>query len=61
MEEGPIMPFKSAKQRKAMYAAASGNSMAGISKTVARKFIKDSGGKTRKKKKKRPTNAMNEY
>lgn len=33
-------PFKSEKQRKAMYAAAKGKSTAGIPKKVAKKFIK---------------------
>lgn len=37
-----FMPFQSDKQRRAMYAAASGNSTIGIPKDVARKFIKDS-------------------
>jgi len=36
------MPFESSKQRKAMYAAASGKSNIGIPKEVAKKFIKHS-------------------
>lgn len=36
------MPFKSEKQRKAMYAAAKGKSKIGIPKKVAKKFVKDS-------------------
>jgi 8-oxo-dGTP pyrophosphatase MutT (NUDIX family) len=36
------MPFESEKQRKAMYAAASGRSNIGIPKEVAKKFIKHS-------------------
>jgi len=36
------MPFESEKQRKAMYAAASGKSNIGIPKEVAKKFIKHS-------------------
>jgi hypothetical protein len=42
-----IMPFKSDKQRKAMYAAAKGKSTAGIPKQVARKFIKHRSPKGR--------------
>jgi hypothetical protein len=47
------MPFKSAKQRRAMYAAAKGKSTIGISKKAAKKFIahsKKSSGRKRKKK-----------
>lgn len=51
------MPFKSAKQRRAMYAAASGNSNIGISQSAAKKFIKHSdaqmNNKGRRQKKKR--------
>lgn len=39
------MPFKSAKQRRAMYAAASGKGKIGISKKAAKKFIAHSKGK----------------
>lgn len=42
------MPFKSAKQRKAIHAAAKGKSTIGIPKKAAKKFIADA-----KKKKKR--------
>ena len=44
------MPYKSVKQRKAMYAAAAGHSTLGINKLAARKFIKHSGGKPVKRK-----------
>ncbi len=47
------MPFKSAKQRRAMYAAASGRGKVGISRKAAKKFIahsKKSSGRKRKKK-----------
>ena len=47
------MPFKSAKQKRAMYAAASGKSKIGISKAGAKKFIAHS--KKAKKKKRRPS------
>ena len=43
------MPFKSAKQRKAVYAAAKGKSKVGISKTAARKFIKHSAKPKKRK------------
>ena len=46
------MPFKSAKQRRAMHAAASGKSKIGISKAGAKKFIAHSK-KTKRKKKRR--------
>ena len=36
---GVIMPFKSAKQKRAMHAAAAGKSKIGISKKGAKKFI----------------------
>ncbi|KKN27338.1 hypothetical protein LCGC14_0865630 [marine sediment metagenome] len=42
------MPFKSAKQRRAMYAAASGRGKIGISKKAAKKFIKHSKPKKRR-------------
>jgi hypothetical protein len=42
------MPFKSDKQRRAMYAAAKGKSKIGISKKAAKKFISHSKGKTAK-------------
>ena len=45
------MPFKSAKQRRAMYAAAKGKSKIGISKKGAKKFIAHSKRKKRRKKK----------
>ena len=47
------MPFKSARQKRAMYAAASGKGNIGISKKAAKKFIyhsKKSSGRKRKKK-----------
>ncbi|KKL85189.1 hypothetical protein LCGC14_1957230 [marine sediment metagenome] len=47
------MPFKSAKQKRAMYAAASGRSKIGISKAEAKKFIAHSKGKTVKRKKRK--------
>jgi len=47
------MPFKSAKQKRAMYAAASGRSKIGISKAGAKKFIAHSKGKTAKRKKRK--------
>jgi len=43
------MPFKSEKQRKAMYAAAEGRSTIGISKKGAKKFIAHSKDKPVKK------------
>lgn len=49
------MPFESDKQRKAMYASASGKGTSGIPKHVAKKFIKDSGGEVKKKTKKKHT------
>lgn len=45
------MPFRSPKQRKAMYAAAEGHSTLGISKSGAKKFIAHSKDKPVKKKK----------
>lgn len=36
------MPFASEKQRRAMYAAASGESKSGIPRKVAKKYIADS-------------------
>lgn len=49
------MPFKSEKQRKAMYAAAAGKGKSGISKKAAKKFISHSKGKrTKPKRKRRP-------
>jgi len=39
------MPMKSDKQRKAMYAAASGKSTIGIPKQVAKKFVRDSSSR----------------
>lgn len=47
------MPFKSAKQRRAMHAAAAGKSKIGISKAGAKKFIAHSK-KPKKRKKKGP-------
>jgi hypothetical protein len=44
------MPFKSAKQKRAMYAAAAGKGKIGISKGAAKKFIKHSRPKKRRKK-----------
>lgn len=38
------MPFESEAQRRAMYAAAQGNSTIGIPQDAARSFIKHSGG-----------------
>jgi len=46
------MPFKSEKQRKAMYAAAEGHSNIGISKSSAKKFIKHTKKLEKKGKKK---------
>jgi hypothetical protein len=44
------MPMQSEAQRRAMHAAASGKSMLGIPKTVAKKFVAhDQGGKLPKK------------
>jgi len=43
------MPFKSSKQRRAMYAAASGKGNIGISKKAAKKFIAHSKGKKTRK------------
>jgi hypothetical protein len=45
------MPFKSAKQKQAMYAAAKGKSTIGIPKKAAKKFI--AHGKRKAKKKRR--------
>ena len=46
------MPPKSEAQRKAMYAAASGHGNLGISKKVAKEFVKeDKSGKLPKRKK----------
>lgn len=39
--EGVFNPFESSKQRRAMYAAASGHSRLGIPRKVARKFIRE--------------------
>ena len=47
------MPFKSAKQRKAMYAAAEGRSTIGIPKKVAKSYIKDSIKPTKMTKKRK--------
>jgi hypothetical protein len=47
------MPFKSAKQKRAMYAAASGKSNIGISKKAAKKFIAHSKPKKKRRPKKR--------
>ena len=44
------MPFKSAKQKRAMHAAAAGKSKIGISKAGAKKFIAHA-----KKSKRRPS------
>lgn len=62
MEECPLaraykwrkadMPFKSAKQKRAMFAAAAGKSRIGISKAGAKKFIAHTK-KTKKKGKKK--------
>ncbi len=38
------MPYESDNQRKAMHAAASGNSTIGIPQSVGKKFVADSGG-----------------
>lgn len=43
------MPFKSGKQRRAMYAAAKGKSKIGIPKKVAKKFVKDSTKSSKKR------------
>jgi len=43
------MPFKSAKQRRAMYAAAKGKSTIGITKKAAKKFISHSKRKSGRK------------
>lgn len=43
------MPFKSAKQRRAMYAAVKGKSTIGIPKKGAKKFIAHSKKKSKKK------------
>ena len=42
------MPFKSARQKRAMYAAASGKGNIGISKKAAKKFIAHSKKPKRK-------------
>ena len=42
------MPYKSDKQRRAMHAAAAGNSTIGIPKDVAKKFVSDSQGRMTK-------------
>ena len=43
------MPFKSDKQRRAMYAAATGHGKIGIGRKAAQKFIKHSTGRKAKK------------
>ena len=43
------MPAKSRRQLRAMYAAAAGNSTLGIPKKVAKKFIKGTSKRLRKK------------
>ena len=43
------MPYKSAKQRRAMHAAAKGKSRIGIRKSAAKKFIAHSKRKPKKK------------
>jgi hypothetical protein len=48
------MPFKSAKQRRAMYAAASGKGKVGISKKAAKKFISHSKKPKKRVRKRRP-------
>jgi hypothetical protein len=53
LEREARMPFKSERQRRAMYAAAGGHSTLGIPKSAARKFIKHS--KRSKGRKKRRT------
>lgn len=45
------MPFESPKQRRAMFAAASGNSTIGIRQHVARAFIRHAKRKKRHKSK----------
>ena len=42
------MPYKSAKQRKAMHAAASGRGRSGIKPSAARKFIAHSKSKPKR-------------
>lgn len=45
------MPFKSQKQKRAMYAAAAGKSKIGIPKRVAQKFVGHSKGRGKSRKK----------
>ena len=47
------MPFKSDRQRKAMYSAAKGRSTIGISKRAAKKFVAHSEKKSKPKRKNR--------
>lgn len=47
------MPFKSGRQRRAMYSAAKGKSRIGIKKSAARKFIKHSKAAKPKKSRRR--------
>ena len=47
------MPYKSAKQRRAMHAAAGGRGKIGISRAGAKKFIKSTKAKAAKKTRKR--------